>query len=439
MASIKPDLTGQIDILNQITLKILGNKNVIDISRSILSTMKSHLDAYGGVIYFHNEEKNALYTYAFSQNSVINKALASVAKNWQRYSFPVESSEQLLSKCFRTNKVYVSTKLSDFYDPVVNKKHVELIQRILGVKMGIALPIRIKEKPSGVLFMAFKNRKKLTKTDWSLIHFYTNLSSIAIDNHMKYTEVQEKYEMEKETTSILSHELKTPIAIAQNSTHNIMMLLEKYRKEMDEVMVANLVETAGDIQQSMERLVKICTSIFHLREVETNVPLDVHKVDLERQIGPIIEMYKKRCQKKGLKLKSKISHQKGSFHAGIVQLEQIITILLDNALKYTEKGGIGITINQGQNDLMVTISDTGYGIPKNKRKAIFGRFYRNISHIHSKKPEGLGLGLYICKKILDQIEGEISVTNNPEGKGTIFTVTIPTYQHPKQARKKAHS
>ena len=78
---------------------------------------------------------------------------------------------------------------------------------------------------------------------------------------------------------------------------------------------------------------------------------------------------------------------------------------------------------------MVIVTDSGRGIPKSKREMIFGRFYRytDWGKSYFTKTEGLGLGLYIAKKILNQIGGKIGVADNENGKGTKFWVEVPVY------------
>ena len=103
------------------------------------------------------------------------------------------------------------------------------------------------------------------------------------------------------------------------------------------------------------------------------------------------------------------------------RLGQVITNLLSNAIKFTKKGRILISLDQkeGNNaEVEVSVRDTGEGIDPNILPRLFSRFV-------SKSYQGTGLGLYICKGIVEDHGGKIWAQNNPDGKGAIFTFTIP--------------
>ncbi len=98
--------------------------------------------------------------------------------------------------------------------------------------------------------------------------------------------------------------------------------------------------------------------------------------------------------------------------------------LLSNAVKYTADGGtITLTTKKDGVDIVITIADTGYGIPQAQQARIFEKMFR-ADNVRAKVPEGTGLGLYLVKSILDQTSGKIWFESE-ENKGTTFFVTIP--------------
>lgn len=129
-----------------------------------------------------------------------------------------------------------------------------------------------------------------------------------------------------------------------------------------------------------------------------------------------------------MKFKWSLADNPQQYKGAIIQLEQIIIILLDNALKYTTHGSIGLQLEFKNQKLICRITDTGNGIPKKQRQLVFEKFYRLV-HKQKKQisKEGLGLGLYIAKKILEKINGNISISDNPEGQGSLFIVEIPVF------------
>ncbi|HEY3992560.1 MAG TPA: ATP-binding protein, partial [Ktedonobacteraceae bacterium] len=109
----------------------------------------------------------------------------------------------------------------------------------------------------------------------------------------------------------------------------------------------------------------------------------------------------------------------------IVQIEQVVFNLLENALHYTPEGSqIDINVQRQENALQVSIADRGPGIPLTERETIFTKFYRIAQNGHSR---GLGLGLAICQGVIQAHEGRIWVETR-EGGGSIFCFTLPTHE-----------
>jgi len=104
-------------------------------------------------------------------------------------------------------------------------------------------------------------------------------------------------------------------------------------------------------------------------------------------------------------------------------LEQMFINLIDNAIKYTEKGNVTVSLKQSYKKVIVKIKDTGIGIPKEHLDRIFERFYV-VDKSRSKKLGGTGLGLSIVKHIVLLHNGKIDVKSSP-GEGTEFTITFP--------------
>ena len=106
------------------------------------------------------------------------------------------------------------------------------------------------------------------------------------------------------------------------------------------------------------------------------------------------------------------------------KLEQAISLMLDNAIKFTDPGGVvTITLHQNRHSLKISIRDTGIGIPLDDQWAIFDRFYR-VEQATSAREKGAGLGLYIAKNIIEMHGGRIRVSSEV-GKGSEFLITLP--------------
>ncbi|HMP30270.1 MAG TPA: HAMP domain-containing sensor histidine kinase, partial [Saprospiraceae bacterium] len=104
-------------------------------------------------------------------------------------------------------------------------------------------------------------------------------------------------------------------------------------------------------------------------------------------------------------------------------IETALSNLVENAIKYANEKPIGINLSKSDSMITIKIADQGIGIPSHEKKHIFNKFYR-IGSEETRKTKGTGLGLYICKKIVNDHGGKISVDDNIP-RGSIFTITLP--------------
>ncbi len=244
-------------------------------------------------------------------------------------------------------------------------------------------------------------------------------------------EIKKLYELERETSAILSHELKTPIVLLSN-TH---WFLEKYLQDHESPLGKNfapLYKFSEEIKEATQRMNTISNSIFHLREVEYQLSLKLQKLNWPEQLGQLLHHMANLAELKGIRFSSQFDLKEGHFYAASAQFEQVLTILLDNAMKYTTQGEVKLRVFQEENTLFAEVEDTGPGIRKSLRKDLFKRFFRGS---HDFKVEGLGLGLYMAKKIMDQIEGSILLKEKREGTGTIFRLELPLHKALTKNRK----
>lgn len=218
----------------------------------------------------------------------------------------------------------------------------------------------------------------------------------------------------------MSHEIRTPL----NTIIGFSELSLKH-VTLDEELKENLMI----INQSGDNLLRIINDILTISKIESGyVNYSAESFDLFKLIYDIEDMFKLKIAEKELKLKIAINEDVPQF---IIidqsKLRQILVNLLNNALKFTQKGNIYIRVSSRENQknkciLNFEIEDTGAGINSSDVKNIFKAFERSVES--EKVYNGAGLGLAICKKFIDLMNGDIYVKST-EGKGTIFIINIP--------------
>jgi len=210
-----------------------------------------------------------------------------------------------------------------------------------------------------------------------------------------------------------SHELRTPLTAIAGAVE----LLEEDRGAHD--------PAAMDIlRRHVIRMRAIVDDLLKLGELEsTGVRLDVGDLDAEALSRRVAGLYDGRAKAKGISLALRSAPGLPLIRADAYLLEQLLINLVDNAVKYTDKGGVTIGLRPDAGTLVIEVEDTGVGIPEADRDRIFERFYR-VDKSRSRILGGTGLGLAIVKHIVQLHGGTIDVRSE-EGKGSTFIVRLP--------------
>lgn len=239
-----------------------------------------------------------------------------------------------------------------------------------------------------------------------------------IENKMwKYLSLSEisarktAYEKSKIKTLIadISHQTKTPVS-------NIML----YSELLAECDLSDVEKDyANRIYSQSEKLSFLITSLVKLSRLETGIiALSPKETAVAPMLRNIIVQAQAKAAEKGLELTLECYDEKAVFDEKWTN--EAIWNIVDNALKYTDKGSVKISVKEYEMFLCIEISDTGRGIPEEEMTQIFSRFYRSENTISE---EGVGIGLYIARQIISAEKGYIKVTSEI-GKGSTFSVFL---------------
>jgi len=215
----------------------------------------------------------------------------------------------------------------------------------------------------------------------------------------------------------MSHEIRTPL----NGILGFSSLLET---ELALLENTDLYEYANSIQKSGERLLHLLNNIIDISRLEANdIEMNIMACDLSEIIDNVIETNKFRANDKGLKIVKDI--KPSVILADKPTLIRVLNELVDNALKYTEKGFIKITvsINSENNKAIIIIKDSGIGIDSNYLPHIFEAF-RQESLGYTRQYQGAGLGIPLAKRLIDKMGGSFKL-NSEKSIGTEITIDFP--------------
>jgi signal transduction histidine kinase len=226
-------------------------------------------------------------------------------------------------------------------------------------------------------------------------------------------------EAKSEFLSIASHQLRTPLTTIKGV---ISMLLEEFWGKLNEEQRKHL----GQIYQSEERLLKLVEDLLDITRIEAGrMQFNLKPTSLENLVERQVKELMSWAVKKGLylhfiKFKSPLPKVMVDSH----KIEQVIQNLIDNAIKYTDKGEITVTIEPVDDHLLFSIEDAGSGVPKSIQPFLFEKFQRG-PRATTRYTEGAGLGLYWAGKVIAAHKGRIWVESEGENKGSTFYFTLP--------------
>jgi two-component system phosphate regulon sensor histidine kinase PhoR len=227
------------------------------------------------------------------------------------------------------------------------------------------------------------------------------------------TEMHRLERVKRDFVLNVSHELRTPLTAIKGFVETLEGEVEEKDKNY-----------LGIIKRNTERLINIVKDLLLLAELEEKgVSIQTEQMDLKPLVQNVLKIFEPEAKEKGLTLELVVDPEFPPISADPFALEQMFVNLIDNAVKYTEKGGVRIALRKGTGAVQIDVEDTGTGIPAEHLGRIFERFYV-VDKSRSKKMGGTGLGLAIVKHIVLAHHGQISVKSVP-GQGTVFSVTLP--------------
>ena len=227
--------------------------------------------------------------------------------------------------------------------------------------------------------------------------------------------LQTSEQAQRQFVSDASHELKTPLASIKLLSDSIL------QNEMD---AETMREFVSDIGNEADRLTRLAQKLLAISKAES-VTQDHEVVDLSQVISKVYKMLVPLADERSIRLTC--SMQKDCTVLTVEDdMYQIIFNLVENAIKYTcEEGLVFVRLRCQGDDVIVSVEDTGVGIPEDALPHVFERFYR-VDTARSRQAGGSGLGLSIVRDLVQRNFGQISVSARPEG-GTCFTVAFPRF------------
>ncbi|MCA1687569.1 MAG: cell wall metabolism sensor histidine kinase WalK [Actinobacteria bacterium] len=237
--------------------------------------------------------------------------------------------------------------------------------------------------------------------------------------HVSAAELQRVNKIRRDFVANVSHELKTPAT-------SLRLLAESLEETIEEDPVQARF-FATQLKSETERLGRLITDLLDLTRLESEEGVSYPDlVDVRGVLMTVLSRMRRVARRKDISLVWKRFGKAAQYtvYGDEMQLNSMFTNLVDNAVHYTPPGGrVEVTGDCDEAEIVVSVSDTGIGIPESKLDRIFERFYR-IDKARSKATGGTGLGLSIVRHIVENHGGRVTV-ESALGEGSTFTVYLP--------------
>ncbi|HEX8435942.1 ATP-binding protein [Archangium sp.] len=292
--------------------------------------------------------------------------------------------------------------------------------RSLGVRSYLVVPLLARGKALGAISLSYmESGRHYDEEELRLAEELARRAALALDNARLYAQAREAVHVRDEFLSVASHELKTPLTPLQ-------MKLQALRREAEtaphaSLPAARVVRGLEVAEAQVRRLSTLVHALLDVSRISSGpLALELEALDLAALVREVVSRFEVQAEKAECAL---------SVHAprpvmgrwDRMRLDQVLTNLLTNALKYGAGKPVHVLVDSQAGRATLTVRDEGLGIHSEHLSRIFGKFERAVSERHYG---GLGLGLYISRQIVEALGGSITARSTP-GQGATFEVSLP--------------
>jgi two-component system phosphate regulon sensor histidine kinase PhoR len=282
-----------------------------------------------------------------------------------------------------------------YWEVVRSSKFAEIIKRAGAAKSGVDEELNLAERVFSCSVTPLPSRERYVV----MLHDVTDFRNLE--------------KVKKDFVVNVSHELKTPLTAIKGFVETMEPLAGTENRSYLEI-----------IKRNTDRMIAIVGDLLALSALEEKgTKLQKEKVDVRALVENVVKIFEKPAGEKGLTLALEAAEGLPAVMADPYEIERLLINLVDNAVKYTEKGRVTLRLAAAGDRFTVEVADTGIGIDAEHLPHVFERFYV-VDKSRSKKLGGTGLGLSIAKHIVLAHQGTISVKSRL-GEGTTFTVSRP--------------
>ncbi|NTW02370.1 MAG: PAS domain-containing protein, partial [Oscillochloris sp.] len=308
------------------------------------------------------------------------------------------------------------SSLCNLSDPAIARSPVGRVMEHEGLQQTLVVPLLHQGAPFGILVMGCRTARVGSP---ALIHLGETIGELITDAVVRtrlYEEVRVADQLKMSFLATVSHELRTPLT-------SIIGYIEMLQKGLYGSPSERMGEPLMYMRAASGTLLRLITDILDFSRMEAGeLNVDLFPVDSILAIANVVGQLQPLIRERGLELELDLPSQLPMVYANASRLEQVLTNLISNAIKFTEAGMISVCAQEMDDRLRISVRDTGIGIAPENQSTIFQEF-RRVDHAN-RHYGGAGLGLAISRRLIELMDGSIGVESNL-GSGSTFFVELP--------------
>lgn len=383
-------------------------------------------------IYVRNTVKQSLEPHA-AEISSNPEAAKDLQKMILESSISQRNGASVIARATRDLFISSSDHLYEIMQPHLHPEDADEYQQKLGIKSLYVCPLYARDQVLGAMVLGLADPKiDLSFFDMDLMERLTTSVGIAVDDTLLYAKsikdtnrlrvanrrLKELDRQKDEFISMASHQLRTPLT----SIKGYISMLEDGDAGPLNSSQREYLEYAFS---GSTRMVNLINDLLNVSRMQAGKFLiDKETADIEFIVREEVQNLQAHANTKNINLRYIPPKKKiPEFPLDINKTRQVIMNFIDNAIYYTPKGSIDVSLKLLNEEVELRVKDTGIGVPKQAQKRLFSKFYR-APNAMTLRPDGTGLGLYLARRVIEDQNGTI-IFESEEGKGSTFGFRLP--------------
>lgn len=412
----------KLNFLNSVIMKTAGTLEVRVVVEEVLSMLTA---------FFHSQ--CCSFYLVESSTDKITLSYHSAICTHNKHNCPNLSFHKFIAEeTIQQDKLYINSALNL---PKCQTTHEQM-------KEFIGIPLTSGKMKVGVIVIAFSHKDTILNEKYQTLETISKHIGLILHNMLLYRELKDELEQRRIVEEQLQKAVRQAVEANRTKSEFIANISHEIRTPLNSVIGFSEILSNTDINDKQREYIKsiksggkalllLINDILDLSKIEAGkLALDIKSVNLLSLLSEIEQLFKTQFEQKGLVFTIDTPQKiPAGFLLDENRLRQVLINIIGNALKFTEKGYVRLSVSYELTErseeiktLVFKVEDTGIGIPQEAQKYIFDSF-RQIEGHSARKFGGTGLGLAICKRLIELMDGEISIESEP-GNGSCFTIKL---------------